>query len=62
MGVRVGLILGNSDSQADEVARADVSERTNGDVLILFSLLFLSTCISIFGIWKLAEFLVYEFF
>jgi len=64
MGVRVGLVLGKFDKRADETARTDredVSERTNGGVLIFFSLLFLSTCISTYGIWLLARYLIHHY-
>ena len=64
MGVRVGLIVGNFDKQTDDAAQADGAdtvERTNGGILIFFSVLLISASISTYGIWKLAQFLIHEF-
>ena len=64
MGVRVGLIVGDFDKQTDEVARvdgADVSERTNGGVLVFFSVLLISASISTYGLWTLVRFLIRQY-
>ena len=61
MGVRVGLIVGEFDKQTDEVVQADGAdavERTNGGVLIFFSVLLISASISTYGIWALVRYLI----
>ena len=64
MGVRVGLVVGNFDKQTDEVAQADGTdtvERTNGGVLIFFSVLLISASISTYGIWMVVRYLIHHY-
>ena len=64
MGVRMGLIVGDFDKQADEVDHVDglsVSERTNGGILVFFLVLLISASISTYGIWELVRYLIHHY-
>ena len=51
-----------SDESLESDGGSEFRERTTGDTIILVSVLFLSTCISGYGLWTLIKFLNVKFF
>ncbi|MFZ3032631.1 MAG: hypothetical protein WA138_01270 [Parvibaculum sp.] len=60
----MGFVIGQFDKRSDKslsVEDSEFCERTVGGTAIFFSVLFVSTCISGYGIWQLAEYLISKF-
>lgn len=57
----MSIVIGQFDKRSDTSAHVEgkeFRERTNGGMAIFFFALFMSTCITAYGIWELVRFVI----